>query len=88
VNGTIVASGSASGAIALNVGANTITVTITSWDGIVTTYTIRVTRGDPPPAPAQPAEVPEADTLLLLGGGIGGLGVWLRWQWSKRRGKR
>ena len=32
-----------------------------------------------------PAEVPEADTLLLFGGGLGGLGVWLRWQWSKRR---
>jgi hypothetical protein len=36
-------------------------------------------------APAAPAEVPEADTLLLFGGGIGGLGMWLRWQWSKRR---
>ena len=34
---------------------------------------------------AAPREVPEADTLLLLGGGIGGLGVWLRWQWSKRK---
>ena len=32
-----------------------------------------------------PAEVPEADTLLLLGGGMSGLGVWLRWQWSKRK---
>ena len=32
-----------------------------------------------------PAEVPEADTLLLMSGGIGGLGVWLRWQWSKRK---
>ena len=39
----------------------------------------------PVPAPAKPAEVPEGDTLLLLGGGMGGLGVWLRWQWSKRR---
>jgi hypothetical protein len=32
-----------------------------------------------------PSEVPEGDTLLLFGGGIGGLGVWLRYQWSKRR---
>lgn len=35
-----------------------------------------------------PAEVPEADALLLLSGGIGGLGVWLRWQWARRRGMR
>jgi len=34
-----------------------------------------------------PSEVPESDTLLLLGGGMSGLGVWLRWQWSKRRKK-
>jgi uncharacterized repeat protein (TIGR01451 family) len=32
-----------------------------------------------------PAEVPEGDTLLLLGGGLSGLGVWLRYQWSKRK---
>lgn len=32
-----------------------------------------------------PAEVPEADTLLLLGGGLGGLATWLRYQWSRRR---
>lgn len=32
-----------------------------------------------------PSEVPEADTLLLLGGGMGGLATWARWQWSKRR---
>lgn len=36
----------------------------------------------------QPQEVPEADTLLLLGGGMSGLGVWLRYQWSKRRPKK
>jgi hypothetical protein len=35
--------------------------------------------------PVRPAEVPEADTLLLLGGGLGGLATWLRWQWRKRR---
>jgi predicted outer membrane repeat protein len=32
-----------------------------------------------------PAEVPEADTLLLLGGGLGGLATWLRYQWSRRK---
>jgi hypothetical protein len=39
----------------------------------------------PTPIPARPAEVPEADTLLLLGGGLGGLATWLRWQRRKRR---
>ena len=32
-----------------------------------------------------PAEVPEGDTLLLLGGGLSGLSVWLRYQWNKRK---
>ncbi len=32
-----------------------------------------------------PREVPEGDTLLLLGGGIGGLATWVRWQWGKRK---
>jgi hypothetical protein len=27
-----------------------------------------------------PAEVPEADTALLLGGGLGGLATWVGWQ--------
>jgi hypothetical protein len=35
-----------------------------------------------------PRDVPEGDTLLLLGGGMSGLGVWLRYQWSKRRAKK
>ncbi len=34
---------------------------------------------------ATPREVPEADTLLLLGGGLGGVATWARWQWSKRK---
>lgn len=33
----------------------------------------------------RPAEVPEADTLLLFGGGIGGLVTWLGWQMRKRK---
>jgi hypothetical protein len=52
VNGTAVASGTASSAIALAVGANTITVRSTAQDGTtVVTYTITVTRAiDPPTA--------------------------------------
>ncbi len=45
VNGTPVASGSASGAIALNVGANTITTVVTAQDGTTSkTYTVTVMR--------------------------------------------
>ncbi len=45
VNGVAVTSGTASGGIALTVGANTITTVVTAQDGITThTYTITVTR--------------------------------------------
>ncbi|QHS55839.1 hypothetical protein GWR56_09955 [Mucilaginibacter sp. 14171R-50] len=45
VNGTSVSSGSASGAISLNVGDNVITTVVTAADGATTkTYTITVTR--------------------------------------------
>jgi hypothetical protein len=45
VNGTAVTSGSAAGAINLNVGSNTITVVVTAQDGVTTqTYTVTVTR--------------------------------------------
>ena len=45
VNGTVVTSGSASGAISLNVGNNTINTLVTAQDGVTTkTYTIVVTR--------------------------------------------
>jgi gliding motility-associated-like protein len=45
VNGVLVPSGTASGAIALNLGANTITVVVTAQDGKTTlTYGITVTR--------------------------------------------
>jgi len=45
VNGTAVTSGTASGAIPLTVGPNTITTIVTATDGITTkTYTITVTR--------------------------------------------
>ena len=39
----------------------------------------------PGPAPIVPSEVPEGDTLLLLGGGLSGVGVWLSYEWNKRR---
>ncbi len=35
-----------------------------------------------------PAEVPEADTLLLFGGGLGGLLTWAGWQWRRARSGR
>ncbi|WP_020619891.1 cadherin-like beta sandwich domain-containing protein, partial [Paenibacillus daejeonensis] len=44
VNGNAVTSGSASDPIALNVGANTITVEVTAQDNSTKTYTIEVTR--------------------------------------------
>jgi len=45
VNGTAVASGAASGAIALNVGSNVINTVVTAGDGVTKiTYTITVTR--------------------------------------------
>jgi len=33
--------------------------------------------------PTSPAEVPEANTLLLLGTGLGGLATWVAWQERK-----
>ncbi|WP_295671378.1 cadherin-like beta sandwich domain-containing protein [uncultured Mucilaginibacter sp.] len=48
VNGAVVSSGTASGAIALNTGPNTITTVVTAQDGTTTkTYTITVTRALP-----------------------------------------
>lgn len=45
VNGTAVTSGTASGAISLNVGATTITTVVTAQDGTTThTYTVTITR--------------------------------------------
>jgi gliding motility-associated-like protein len=45
VNGTVVASGSASSGISLNVGSNSISVAVTAQDGTtVNTYTLSVTR--------------------------------------------
>jgi hypothetical protein len=45
VNGSTVATGGTSGAIALSVGVNTITVVVTAQDGVtLKTYTVTVTR--------------------------------------------
>ena len=48
VNGVSVTSGTASGNIALNVGANTLTTIVTAHNGTTKTYTITVTRAAPP----------------------------------------
>ncbi|WP_168801042.1 cadherin-like beta sandwich domain-containing protein [Peteryoungia ipomoeae] len=48
VNSVSVTSGNASGAIALNVGSNVITVVVTAQDGVTTgTYTVTITRDAP-----------------------------------------
>ncbi len=52
VNNTPVTSGSASQAVTLNVGSNTVTVLVTAQDNSTKTYTVTVTR------PAAPAEAP------------------------------
>jgi gliding motility-associated-like protein len=48
VNGTAVTSGSASAAIPLTVGSNTITIAVTAQHGTVNTYTIDITRPGTP----------------------------------------
>lgn len=45
VNGTAVNSGSASNAISLNTGSNTLTIVVTAQSGATKTYTITMTRG-------------------------------------------
>ena len=73
VDGTTVASGTASGAIALAVGSNTITTIVTAQDGVTTkTYALTVTRAtsgadsyDPGISVAKPTE-----TLTLAEDGI------------------
>ncbi len=48
-------------------------------------YEYQAPPAPPPTAAAAPKEVPEAGTLLLLGGGLGGLATWLGWQRRKIR---
>ncbi|WP_166882133.1 cadherin-like beta sandwich domain-containing protein [Massilia mucilaginosa] len=53
VNGVSAGSGAASGSIALNVGANALTVVVTALDGSTTkTYTVNLTRAAPPSSDA------------------------------------
>ncbi|MFC4303699.1 cadherin-like beta sandwich domain-containing protein, partial [Cohnella boryungensis] len=51
VNGTAVSSDSASGEIALSVGDNTISITVTAEDGTTKTYTVTITRASNDIAP-------------------------------------
>ena len=63
VNGTAVASGTASGAISLSVGSNTITTLVTAQNGTTTkTYTITVTRA-PSTVATLSGLVPSSGTL-------------------------
>ena len=38
--------------------------------------------------PGGPREVPEADTLWLVGGGLGGITTWVGWQLYRARPKK
>ncbi|MDQ8013588.1 MAG: FG-GAP-like repeat-containing protein, partial [Flavobacterium nitrogenifigens] len=70
VNGTTVASGSASGAIALAVGDNVITTLVTAQDGVTTTtYTITVHRTGLPPIVTSfsPSSGPVGTTVTITG---------------------
>jgi gliding motility-associated-like protein len=74
VNGTVVVSGTPSGAIALSVGSNTVTVVCTAQDGVTTkTYTVTVTRASgslnsvyQPISVSQPGDDPRlADNIIV-----------------------
>lgn len=62
-----------------NNGSNTTQWTTVPWSAFPgSDLAFRATFNDP-----SSVEVPEADTLLLFGGGIGGLATWLGWQWRR-----
>lgn len=42
----------------------------------------------PTPTPPPPRDVPEADTVLLIGGGMSGLATWLGWQWRQNAARK
>ena len=87
VNGTAVTSGSASGGISLNVGANTIAVLVTAQDGSTTkTYTVTVTRADAAgqcgSAQGVTTVFPPAANLCNAGVGSTVSRVGSNWSWS------
>ena len=70
VQGSPVSSGSASAAIALNVGSNAITVRVTAQNGTTKDYTVTVTRQAPPATPtvrlsASPDPVDEGSPVTV-----------------------
>ena len=68
VAGTTVSSGAASGAIALNEGANALTVRVTAQDGTTKDYTVTITRQTPPPTvslSASPTQVTEGSSVTV-----------------------
>ncbi len=70
VNGVSVTSGSASAAIALNVGSNIITTVVTAQDGTTTkTYTVTITRLAPPLV-SMPTSTAVTGTSVTLGGNV------------------
>ncbi|MBE7498473.1 MAG: cadherin-like beta sandwich domain-containing protein [Verrucomicrobiaceae bacterium] len=70
VNGSIVASGTASGSIALSLGANVITTLVTAQDGTTTrTYTTTVTR-TAAPLISSPTSSAVAGSSATLGGNV------------------
>ena len=72
------------GSVAIDAGTNT-RCPATDIRGMTRPRGLRCDIGAYEYDPPAPAEVPEADTLLLLGGGLGGLATWLRYQWSRRK---
>jgi|GEM_PF-1164116 len=88
VDGTLVASGSASGSINLAVGANTVTVLVTAQDGTTKTYTVTVTRALAPVAPAITSQ-PSAVTIASGANtsfGVSATGTTLSYQWQVNTG--
>ena len=86
INVAVNGSGVATCAVTLSQGAHSFSATYNgggTTNGSSVNAPINVTANGL--AAQTPREVPEGDTLLLLGGGLSGVGVWLRWQWRKRK---
>ena len=66
VNGTAVNDGAASGALSLNVGANTLTVQVTAEDTTTKNYIVTITREGIPPGAVTGLSVTPDDTRLDL----------------------